>query len=229
MAVSIIRALAAVIALALLVGPAFAVEPLFKGTETAPADAIVLFNGKDLSAFNSCGSSEPAKWIVKDGYCSPEGPDICSKQLFKDCQLHVEFWVPNMPDNTGQAKGNSGVFFMGFTYEIQILDSYKLQPGVGDCGAIYSRTPPLVNACRPPETWQTYDIVFHAPVFDAEGKKTASARVTVLQNGVLIHNNAEVAGPTVNHSAPDVKGPGPIQLQNHGYPVRFRNIWVRPL
>lgn len=194
-----------------------------------PADAIVLFGGTDLSAFHTADSDGPATWDIKDGYCTPNGPDICSKQLFGDCQLHVEFWVPYLPNNHGQARGNSGVFFMGFTYEIQILDSYKLKPGVGDCGAIYSRTPPRVNACRPPETWQTYDIWFRAPRFGPDGKKIANARVTVLQNGILIHDNDEIEGPTPNHNAKDPVGPGPIRLQDHGYPVRFRNVWVRPL
>jgi len=230
MTLSAIRvAVIAIATMFVLSAVCFAAEPLFKGSEPIPADAIVLFNGKDLSAFHECGSDKAAAWTIKDGYCTPQGGDICSKQLFKDCQLHVEFWVPLLPNNHGQARGNSGVFFMGFTYEIQILDSYELKPEVGDCGAIYSYTPPMVNACRPPETWQSYDMVFHAPRFDAAGKKTANARVTVFQNGVLIHDNAEFPGPTVDHSAPDVKAPGPIQLQNHGYAVRFRNVWVRAL
>ena len=216
-------------AVVVLCSAAMCAEPLFKGGEPVPADAIVLFDGKDLSKFVMCGSDKAAAWKVENGYCVPQSGDICSKQLFADCQLHVEFWVPLLPDNHGQERGNSGVFFMGFTYEIQVLDSYGLQPGDGDCGAIYSYTPPMVNACRPPETWQSYDAIFHAPKFDASGRKTANARVTVFQNGVLIHDNAEIPGPTVDHSAPDSKTPGPIQLQDHGYAVRFRNVWVRPL
>lgn len=222
----------AVIALAIMVvlsAVSVAAPPLFKGNEAVPADVIVLFDGKDLSAFNMCGSDKAPTWKIENGYCVPRDGDICSKQLFKDCQLHVEFWVPLLPDNHGQARGNSGVFFMGFTYEIQVLDSYELQPGNGDCGAIYSYTSPMVNACRPPETWQSYDMVFHAPKFDAAGKKIANARVTVFQNGVLIHNNAEIPSPTADHSAVEPKEPGPIRLQDHGYAVRFRNIWVRPL
>jgi hypothetical protein len=227
---SAIRTLAGAAAMVTLCAISAAGEPLFKGDESVPRDAIVLFDGKDLSQqFVMCGSDKAPTWKIENGYCQPQGGDICSKQLFNDCQLHVEFWVPYMPNATGQARGNSGVFFMGFTYEIQILDSYELKPGAGDCGAIYSYTPPMVNACRPPEQWQSYDMVFHAPRFDAEGKKTANARITVLQNGVLIHDNAEFPGPTPNHSAADPKGPGPIQLQDHGYPVRFRNVWVRPL
>lgn len=204
-------------------------EPLFAGDEAVPADAIVLFDGKDLSKFVTCGTNDPAKWKVLDGYCTPEGPDICTKQLFKDCQFHTEFWVPSMPDKTGQGRGNSGVFFMGFVYEIQILDSYGLNPINNDCGSIYSHTPPMVNACRPPETWQSYDIIFKAPKFDSAGKKIANARVTVLQNGVLVQDNKEIKTPTPDHSSPEPKEAGPIRLQNHGDAVRFRNIWVRPL
>lgn len=230
MSSSLLRIVLIVAALACMLGVAsFAAEPLFKAAEGVPADAIVLFDGKDLSAFHESGSDKPAAWKVENGYCRPDGGDISSKKFFQDCQLHVEFWVPLLPDATGQARGNSGVFFKDFTYEIQVLDSYRLQPESGDCGAIYSWTPPRVNACRPPETWQTYDIVFHAPKFDADGKKTANARVTVLQNGVLIHDNADFPGPTVDHSMAEPKDPGPIRLQNHGCAVRFRNIWVRPL
>lgn len=204
-------------------------DPLFKSGESIPADATVLFDGKDLTAFNSSGSDNAATWAVENGYCSPKGSNICSKAKFKDCQLHMEFWLPLMADAKGQARANSGVFFMGYCYEIQILDSYGLTSGDGDCGAIYSRTPPMVNACRPPETWQSYDIVFHAAKFDESGKKTANARVTVVQNGVLIHDNAEIAGLTTNRENPEPKEAGPIELQNHGCPVRFRNIWVRAL
>lgn len=217
------------VAILLFGAMAASAEPLFAGDEAVPADAIVLFDGKDLSKFVTCDSNGPAKWKVLDGYCTPEGPDICTKQHFKDCQLHVEFWVPSMPDKKGQARGNSGVFFMGFIYEIQILDSYGLKPIDNDCGSIYSHTPPMVNACRPPETWQTYDIIFKAPRFDAAGKKIANARVTVLQNSVLIHNNKEIKAPTPDHSAAEPNDAGPIRLQNHGDAVRFRNIWVRPL
>lgn len=204
-------------------------DSLFQGDEAAPADAVVLFDGKDLSKFVSCDSGGPATWKVVDGYCTPKGADICSKQHFKDCQLHAEFWVPYMPNKTGQGRGNSGVFFMGFVYEIQILDSYGLVPKNNDCGSIYSQTPPKINACRPPETWQSYDIIFKAPRFDSAGKKIANARVTVLQNGVLVQDNVAITSPTPNHSDPEPKEAGPIRLQNHGDAVRFRNVWVRPL
>ena len=204
---------------------------LFQGTEPIPKDAIVLFDGKDLSQWVKCGTDTPAGWKVENGYTQvvPGAGDICTKQHFADCQLHLEFWVPLMPEAHGQARGNSGVFFMGFTYEIQVLDSYGLQPGNGDCGAIYSITPPMVNAARPPEQWQTYDMVFHGPKFDQDGKKTANARITVFWNGVLIHDDAVIPSPTPDHSAAEPTGPGPIELQDHGYLVRYRNIWVRPL
>ncbi|MDH7602874.1 MAG: DUF1080 domain-containing protein [Armatimonadota bacterium] len=201
---------------------------LFKGDELIPADAIVLFDGKDLSQWQSCDGG-PAKWKVENGYMVAGGGDICSKQLFKDCQLHVEFWVPLMAEARGQGRGNSGVFLQGWNYEVQILDSYGLTPGAGDCGAIYSIAPPMVNACRPPEHWQSYDIFFRAARFDESGKKIANARMSVMQNGVWIHENVEVPRPTPGASMSDPKEPGPIRLQDHGCPVRFRNIWVRPL
>lgn len=223
------RMLIAAIALVLICSAGVAADVLFKGDEQIPSDAIVLFDGKDLSPFTMCGSDQAPTWKIENGYATAKDGDICSKQHFKDCQLHVEFWVPLMADAQGQARGNSGVFFMGFTYEIQILDSYGLQSGKGDCGAIYSYSPPIVNACRPPETWQSYDIVFHAPKFDDSGKKIANARATILQNGVLVQDNAEFPGPTPNHDAADPKEPGPIELQWHHCPVRFRNVWVRAL
>jgi hypothetical protein len=209
---------------------AAASEPLFKGGEPIPADAIVLFDGKDLSKWTMGGPVKAPTWIVENGYTIPRDADICSKQLFKDCQLHVEFWLPKMADDvTGQARANSGVFFMGFVYEIQVLDSYGLKPEVGDCAAMYSIKPPDVNAARPPETWQTYDAIFHAPKFDASGKKIANARITLFWNGVMVHDNFEIPSATPDHNAPEPKEPGPIQLQWHGNDVRFRNVWVRPL
>ena len=219
------------IVILMVLGGSLHAAALFQGTEPIPKDAIVLFDGKDLSQWVKCGTDQPAGWKIENGYTqvAPGTGDICSKQHFTDCQLHLEFWVPLMPEARGQARGNSGVFFMGFTYEIQVLDSYGLQPGNGDCGAIYSIAPPMVNAARPPEQWQTFDMVFHAPKFDDKGKKTANARITVLWNGVLIHDDAQIPSPTPDHSAADPTGPGPIELQDHGYLVRYRNMWVRPL
>ncbi len=203
-------------------------KPLFRGDESIPADAVVLFDGTNLDAWQH-GDGSPASWPIRDGYAVTAKADIVSKQLFTDCQLHVEFWLPLMAEATGQARSNSGVFFMGFTYEMQVLDSYGLESTAWDCGAMYSVTEPLVNANRPPEQWQSYDAVFHAPRFDAAGKKIANARITVFLNGVLIHNDIEIPHPTPDHSAPEPQGPGPIQLQYHGNDVRFRNVWARLL
>lgn len=208
---------------------ASAAEPLFKGSEPIPADAIVLFDGKDLSKFTMGGSDAVPTWKIENGYTIPRDGDICSKQKFKDCQLHVEFWLPLMADAQGQARANSGVFFMGFVYEVQILDSYGLKPEAGDCAAMYSIKPPDVNAARPPETWQSYDAIFHAPKFDAAGKKIANARITLFWNGVMVHDNFEIPSATPDHNAAEPKEPGVIQLQWHGNDVRFRNVWVRPL
>jgi len=206
------------------------VTPLFKGTEAVPADAIVLFDGKDLSQWTQRGSdAEPAKWKVEDGYTTPSDGDIWTKQKFTDCQLHVEFWLPLMADRTGQGRANSGVFLQGWNYEVQILDSYEIKPGVGDCGAIYNVKAPSVNANRPPETWQSFDIIFHAAKFDQSGKKTANARMSVMLNGVWIHENEDVPRCTPSAEMPEPREPDRIVLQDHGCPVRFRNVWVRPL
>ncbi|MGQ9454592.1 MAG: 3-keto-disaccharide hydrolase [Armatimonadota bacterium] len=224
-----LRMICLIFALAVLCVGMLHAEELFRGDESIPNDAIVLFNGKDLSWWVSCDGKSPANWKVENGYMIAGGGDICSKQLFKDCQLHVEFWVPLMKEARGQGRGNSGVFLQGWNYEVQILDSYGLTPGAGDCGAIYSIAPPMVNACRPPEHWQTFDIFFHAARFDEKGNKIENARMSVIQNGVWIHENVEIPRPTPSASMSDPKEAGPIRLQDHGCPVRFRNIWVRPL
>lgn len=205
-------------------------QPLFKGSESVPADAIVLFDGKDLSQCVQRGSEdEPAKWKVENGYTIAGGGDIWTKRKFADCKLHVEFWLPLMADRSGQARANSRVFLQGWNYEVQILDSYGQKPGKGDCGAIYNIHPPMVNACRPPETWQSFDIFFHAPKFDEKGNKIANARMSVLLNGVWIHENADVPTCTPSALMPEPREPDRIVLQDHGCPVRFKNIWVRPL
>lgn len=208
---------------------AYAADPLFKGAEAIPADAIVLFDGKDLSKWVKCDSGEPGHWKVENGYMTPIGGDICTREKFTDCQLHLEFWLPLMENATGQGRANSGVFLMGWVYEIQILDSYGVNSGGGDCGAVYNIVPPSVNACRPPEQWQTYDIFFRAPRFNENGEKIANARVSVIHNGVWIHDNVEIPHATPSRDVVEPKGPAPIELQDHGCPVRFRNIWVRPL
>jgi hypothetical protein len=201
--------------------------PLFTDKKPIPKDAIVLFDGKDLSQWTNENRKQPVKWKIKKGYAQVQGGGIVTKQQFSDYQLHVEFWIPLMAKEFGQSRANSGVFMIG-DYEIQVLDSYGFELLNNGCGSIYSVKAALVNACRPPRTWQTYDIVFHAPRFDANGKKIANARITAFQNGVLIHDNDEIPYPTAAHGAHDV-AKGPIYLQDHGNPVRYRDIWIRPL
>ena len=158
----------------------------------------------------------------------PGTGDIVTKQHFTDFQLHVEFNVPLMPTARGQARGNSGVYMLGL-YEVQVLDSYGLAPKNDDCGAIYEQSPPMVNACQPPGQWQTYDILFHAPRFDAAGALVEKPRISVLQNGLWIQDNFSISGPTRASMDADPHQPGPIMLQDHGNRVRYRDIWIRPL
>jgi hypothetical protein len=177
----------------------------------------------------------PTKWIVKNDYmeCVKGSGYVRTLQNFGDCQLHVEWATPTPPHGEGQGRGNSGVFFGFGRYEVQVLDSYESKTYAdGQAGALYGQYPPLVNASRPPGQWQTYDIIYTAPRFDSNGKVLSPARFTVLHNGVLIQHNAELVGPTdwLNR-APYSPHPEktPIALQDHGNPVRFRNIWVREL
>jgi len=196
------------------------------GTNNAPpSDAIVLFDGKSLSQWE-----DGDKWIVKDGCATSAVKEIRTKQSFGDCQLHVEWAEPAKVESEGQGRGNSGVYLMS-TYEVQVLDSFNSKTYFdGQCGAMYKQRPPLVNACRKPGEWQTYDIVFEAPRFDAAGKLLRPAYVTVLQNGVLVQNHFELLGATAWDSPPKYTAhPAklPIMLQFHGNPVRYRNIWIR--
>ena len=197
-----------------------------------PSDAVVLFDGKDLSAWESVKGG-PALWKVEKGYFQtvPKTGDIRTKQAFGDCQLHVEWASPNPPHGEDQDRGNSGVYLMGL-YEVQVLDSYqsKTYPD-GQAGAIYGQHVPLANVCRPPGQWQTYDIVFHGPRFDAAGKLTRPATFTVLQNGVLIQDHVTVLGRTDGDHQAYVQTPTqlPLKLQDHNHPVHFRNIWIREL
>jgi len=199
-----------------------------------PSDATVLFDGKDLSRWSSMDGT-PTKWITRDGYmeCVKGSGYIRTLQNFGDCQLHVEWATPVPPHGEGQGRGNSGVFFGLDRYEIQVLDSYDNKTYAdGSAGAVYGQYPPLVNVCLPPGQWQTYDLVWTAPRFDAEGKLLSPARETVFQNGVLIQNNVKLTGPTSwLERAPYQAHPEkqPISLQDHGNPVRFRNVWVREL
>jgi len=204
--------------------------PLYKGSEPVPTDAIVLFDGKDLSGWCKRGSNEPAAWKVENGYMevAPRTGDIVTKETFEDFQLHIEFWLPLMADQTGQGRANSGVYCQG-RYEVQVLDSYELDSKDDDCGGIYKLAAPMVNACRPPENWQTYDIFFKAPRFNEHGTKTANARLSVLQNGIWIHHDLEIPQPTGGAIDDKCAEPGPLLLQDHGNLVRFRNIWARRL
>lgn len=190
-----------------------------------PSDAVVLFDGKDLSAWVD------AKWNVRDGYfeVAPGKGDLRTRDKFGDVQLHLEWSDPPDVQGASQGRGNSGVYLMGL-YEIQVLDSYHNPTYAdGQAAAIYGQWPPLVNAARPPGEWQTYDIVFEAPRFEG-GKLARPAYVTVFWNGVAVHVHKEVMGPTQHrklaHYAPH-PAELPLLLQDHGNPVRYRNIWAR--
>jgi hypothetical protein len=189
-----------------------------------PSDAIVLFDGKDLAQWDN------SQWIVKDGCAIAHGADMKTKRGFGDCQLHVEWAVPEKIEGESQGRGNSGVFLMG-SYEVQILDSYKNATYFdGQAGAIYKQHPPLVNVCRKPGEWQTYDIAFSAPQFGKDGKLEKPAFVTVQHNGVLIQDHFEIQGQTSWDTAPAYHAHPekmPLTLQFHGNPVKFRNIWIR--
>jgi hypothetical protein len=199
-----------------------------------PSDAIVLFDGKDLSAWKSSKDGGPAPWKVENGYVEvvKKTGGIETKQGFGDCQLHVEWQAPAPPVGKGQDRGNSGVFLMG-RYEVQVLDSYEstTYPD-GQAAALYGQYPPLVNACRPPGVWQVYDIVFEAPRFDAKGQLLRKARATVLHNGVVVQHATELMGPTTHKARPPYAAHPdrlPLSLQDHDHPVRYRNIWIREL
>ena len=213
-----------------------AVDPGTSSTEEKPgrppSDALVLFDGKDLSKWAQKDGS-PAKWKVGDGYFEtvPKTGYIYTKQALGSCQLHVEFRTPLPANGTGQDRGNSGVFLMGL-YEIQVLDSYENRTYAdGQAGAVYGQYPPLVNASRKPGEWQTYDIVFHGPHFGEDGVLARKARVTVFHNGVLVQDNVEIQGSTATETPEYRKQPDklPFALQDHNHPVRYRNIWVREL
>jgi hypothetical protein len=198
-----------------------------------PSDAIVLFDGKDLSQWRGADGG-PAKWVIRDGAIEsvPGSGYLYSARGFGDVQLHVEWAAPVPARGTSQGRGNSGVFLMGL-YEVQVLDSYQndTYPD-GQAGAVYGQYPPLVNACRPPGEWQSYDIVFRRPRFRPDGGLVTPARVTVIHNGVLVQDGVEPWGPTSWLQAlPDTAHPDrlPLSLQDHGNPVRYRDIWLREL
>lgn len=197
-----------------------------------PSDAVVLFDGTDLSGWQTLTGAE-ASWKVEDGYLEvvPRTGDIQTREQFGDCQLHLEFAAPAVVKGDSQGRGNSGVFLMGL-YEIQVLDCYN-NPTYADgtTGAVYGQFPPLVNACRAPGEWQSYDIIWSGPRFEGE-TLVRPAYVTVLLNGVVVQHHTELQGPT-QHKQVAAYAPhpttGPLKLQDHGDLVRFRNIWYRPL
>ncbi|MBO0721363.1 MAG: DUF1080 domain-containing protein [Blastocatellia bacterium] len=200
----------------------------------APSDAIVLFDGHDLSKWSSVKTGSEAQWEVTDGaiVVKAGSGDIRTKQDFEDYQLHIEWATPAEVKGDGQGRGNSGIFMQGL-YEVQVLDSYNNKTYFyGQAGSVYKQYPPLVNACRKPGEWQTYDIIFHAPIFGQGDKVKKKATITVLHNGVLVQDNSEAYGPTTNEPVfPVYKRyeKGPIVLQDHHNPVRYRNIWIREL
>jgi hypothetical protein len=199
-----------------------------------PGDAVVLFDGTGLAKWVSEKDGAPARWRVEDGVLevAKGAGGIRTRDSFGDCQLHLEWMSPNPPAGQGQDRGNSGVFLMG-RYEVQVLDSWQSATYAdGQAGALYGQFPPLVNAARKPGEWQSYDIVFEAPRFDASGALRRPARVTVFLNGVLVHHARELTGPTAHKARPPYAAhPSrlPLSLQDHAHPVRFRNIWIRAL
>jgi hypothetical protein len=204
----------------------------FSDNAAPPSDAIVLFDGKDLAQWRDKRTGGPVAWTVADGVATSAKGDIVTTNQFGDLQLHLEFREPTPPKGDGQGRGNSGVFLMG-QYEIQVLDCYHNKTYAdGATAGIYGQHPALVNACRPPGEWQTYDIIFNVPHFDADGKLVSPGYVTVFHNGVVAQNHQAIRGAT-NWKSPGKYTPhgptGPLALQYHNNSVSFRNIWVRPV
>ncbi len=200
----------------------------------SPSDAAVLFDGTDFSQWED-GKGNPVRWrLTGDGAMEmvKKTGAIRTKESFGSCQLHIEWASPKEVAGESQGRGNSGVFLME-VYEVQVLDNYQNKTYAdGMAAAVYGQYPPLVNACRPPGEWQTYDIVFHRPRFDADGGLLAPAFMTVFHNGILVQDHVELTGPTAWKQRPPYKAHAdrlPISLQDHGNPVRFRNIWIREL
>jgi hypothetical protein len=198
-----------------------------------PSDAILLVGkGADLSAWQMSAGGAAVSWPMKDGILQSGKGMIRTKEEFSDVQVHIEFATPSEVKGNSQGRGNSGVFLAG-VFEIQVLDSYQNQTYPdGQASAMYGQYPPLVNASRPPGQWQTYDIVFMAPRFSSSGQLEKPASATVFHNGIVVHNATAFWGPTqhkmIGKYLP-AHAKGPLQLQDHGNPVRFRNVWIRPL
>ena len=208
----------------------------------APSDAVILFDGKNLDKWVSVSDGSAAKWIVSDGILTvnKKAGNIQTKASFSNYQLHLEYRIPSNITGSDQARGNSGIFLVSTGkgddgYELQVLDNYNNKTYVnGQVGSIYKQSIPLANACRKPGEWQTYDVIWTAPIFHTDGSLASPARVTVFHNGVVVQNNFELKGGTRYIGKPFYKahGPSPIKLQAHGdpsEPISYRNIWVRPL
>jgi Domain of Unknown Function (DUF1080) len=208
-----------------------------------PTDAVALFDGKDPGEWVNTRDKSPAGWTVANGVMTvnKKTGNIETKRRFTNYQLHLEYRIPEVISGKGQGRGNSGLFLASTAggddagYELQILDSYQNETySNGQAGAIYKQSIPLVNACRKPGEWQTYDVIWTAPTFNADGSLKSPARITAFHNGMLIQNNFELKGETLYIGTPTYKshGPSPIKLQSHGdpsEPISFRNIWVREL
>ena len=212
--------------------PAPAQEPRQVSPGPPPADAVVLFDGRDLNQWDS-DKGGPAKWEIKNGVATVNGTgSIHTKASFGDCQLHVEWASPEEVKGEGQGRGNSGIYLQQ-RYELQVLDSYQNKTYYhGQAGAIYKQSAPLVNVSRKPGEWQTFDIIFHGPRFGADGGLLKPATMTVLHNGVLVQDHTEIKGLTAPSGAPKYKAhpaKAPLMLQDHKNPVRYRNIWIREL
>ncbi|MEL6654375.1 MAG: DUF1080 domain-containing protein [Bacteroidota bacterium] len=205
-----------------------------EASHQAPSDAIVLFDGSNLDAWESASKEGgEAKWTIADDAMTVKAGTgaIKTKQNFGSCQLHIEWRSPKEVKGNGQGRGNSGVFLMG-TYEVQVLDNYNNPTySNGQAASLYKQSIPLVNACRAPGEWQSYDIIFTAPRFYEDGSLASPAYVTVIHNGVLVQNHVQLKGPTVYIGIPEYKEHGklPLMLQDHGNPVSFRNVWIREL
>lgn len=200
---------------------------------TAPSDAIVLFDGTNLNQWIGSREKGSAPWTIQDGAIVVKGGtgDIQTKADFDNFQLHIEWSAPTPGNEKSQGRGNSGIFLQD-RYELQVLDNYQNETyGNGQAGSIYKQTPPLVNAMRKPGEWNTYDVIYTAPTFKEDGTYRTPPCITVLHNGVVVQNNTAIRGTTeyIGHPQVQAHGKAPIRLQDHGNPVKYRNIWIRPL